>query len=397
MAPIEFSNAQHIVYLVRRYIDGTIDFAQLQELDEWRKAAKENEVLFQQLIDREKQKVAIERMQAYNSAASLQKIKSLITASKEQQATYKTLWAKLLVAASVIAVIGISIFIYQRKPNIQQTASLKPQPTFVAAGSDKAVLILGNGKKVMLGRNVAATITIQSGIRATNSATGKLTYVQNTNASDANADIAFNTIETQRGGQYRIQLPDGTNVWLNAASSLTYPIAFTGPKREVELLGEAYFEVEHNARQPFIVKTAKQTVYDIGTSFNLNAYADEPNITTTLVKGAVDVTNGDKKVRLQPGQQAISHSNKIKVSIADIETTTAWKNGHLAFRHSDIQNVLRQISRWYNIDVEYQGRIPAITISGGVSRQADLSAILKMLQLSEVHFIQQGRKLIIKE
>jgi len=397
MAPIDFSNAQRIVYLVSRYIDGTIDFAQLQELDEWRKTAKENEVLFQQLIDQEKQKAAIERMQAYDSPASLEKIKSLITASKEQQATYKTLWAKLLVAASVIAVIGISVFMYQRKPISQQTASLKPHPTFVAPGSDKAVLVLANGKKVLLTKQASGVIAVQAGVQVSNSKNGQLVYTGNLKATNNNMNIAFNTIETPRGGKYQLQLPDGTKVWLNAASSLRYPVAFSGSTRDVELTGEAYFEVAKDKTKPFTVNASSQKVTVLGTHFNINAYKDEPRIATTLLEGSVKVTYGESHALLVPGQQSSLRGEQLTVAKTDTYLATAWKDGKLAFLRTDLKTVLRQISRWYNIDVEYIGKTPQFSISGDVSRDADLSAMLRILEIYDVHFTQQGRKLIITD
>jgi ferric-dicitrate binding protein FerR (iron transport regulator) len=395
MAP--FSKAQRTTYLISRYVDGAIDFAELKELDHWRKSDKKNEALFQATINLDQQAQAIQRMQGYNSKASLEKIKLTIQQNTHQIKIHKLNWKKLMVAAVSLLVVGILFFEYQHLEKNNQVATLKPQQNFVPAGTNKATLTLANGKKINLDDSHNGTIAQQSGTLIQKHNGGLIAYLPVAMQDVSDTITEYNTIETPMGGQYRLQLPDGTKVWLNAASSLKYPSSFKGKQRQVTLTGEGYFEVVHNARHPFIVKTATQTIQDIGTVFNVNAYRDEPNSTTTLVEGAIQLVTGNKKIILKPGQHAINQSNNIKVADADVETATAWKNGQLAFHHSDLQNVLRQISRWYNVEIAYQGKVPAITISGGVSRTADLSAILKMLQLSEVHFSQQGRKLIIKE
>ncbi len=396
MVPSEFSQAQRTTYLISRYVYGAIDFAELQELDHWRKIDKKNELLFQQLTDPDQQTQAIQRMQRYDSKASLEKTKQTILLASRQKSIRIINWKKLLVAAVSLLAIGVFFFEYQYRQKSNQIAVTIQQPNFVPGGTNKAILTLANGTKINLDDSHNGTIAQQSGSVIKKSNGGLIAYLPAPISNNTNTITEYNLIETPRGGQYRVVLSDGTKVWLNAASSLKYPSAFKGRQREVTLTGEGYFEVVHNARQPFIVKTANQSIKDIGTSFNVNTYTDEPHSTTTLVDGAIQLVTGDKKILLKPGQQAINQANHIKIADADIETATAWKNGQLAFHHSDIQSVLRQISRWYNIDIEYQGKVPAITISGGVSRTADLSAILKMLQLSEVHFSQQGRKLIIK-
>jgi len=393
MAVPDFPEAQRIIYLVSRYIDGSIDFAELQELDEWRNEEPGNEILFKELSDPGRQASAVSRMQQYDSKGSLRTVKKLIANHQKRSKASLTAWTKLLVAASIVTLIGVLLFLYHLQPPKDNIALSKPSPQYIAPGSNKAILTLADGKRISLNDEVNGTIAHQSGSVIQKDNEGFIAYHATLNNDTIITE--YNLIETPRGGQYKLQLSDGTKVWLNAASTLRYPAKFSGKKREVSLTGEAYFEVAHNSESTFIVKTTKQEIKDIGTRFNVNTYDDEPQASTTLVEGAVDVSTALQKARLKPGQQAVSRLGRLQVSETDVKVAIAWKEGKLAFHRTNIQNVLRQVSRWYNVEIEYKGKIPNFTISGEVSRQADLSAMLKILQLSDVHIEQQGRKLII--
>ncbi|MCK7558434.1 DUF4974 domain-containing protein [Chitinophaga sedimenti] len=227
---------------------------------------------------------------------------------------------------------------------------------------------------------------------------GELTY----NGGDPTATIIYNNLSTPRGRQFRVLLPDGTKVWLNAASSLRYPTAFVGDKREVAVVGEVYFEVAKNAAQPFIIDVdGKARIQVLGTRFNVNAYANEASIRTTLVDGSVKVFSDEDAsfVVLQPGQQAqISHANgsAIKVvSDADVDKAVAWKSGIFNFNNSSLQEVMRQVERWYDIEVVYEKNIPDITFGGKLSNDVSLSGLLQSLKESDVNFRIEGRKVIV--
>jgi ferric-dicitrate binding protein FerR (iron transport regulator) len=209
----------------------------------------------------------------------------------------------------------------------------------------------------------------------------------------------MNTLTTPRGGQYEVVLPDGTRVWLNSNTSLTYPIIFQGKERHVELTGEAYFEVAKNAAAPFFVKTQSQTVEVLGTHFNINSYADEKSVKTTLLEGRVKITgNGNRKtVSLKPGQQSINNLAIIYIiNDADIEEAVAWKNGKFLFRNTDLQTVMRQLSRWYDVDVEYKGTVATKHYRGRISRNVTVSQVFEILKTSGVNFIINGRTIIVK-
>jgi ferric-dicitrate binding protein FerR (iron transport regulator) len=196
-----------------------------------------------------------------------------------------------------------------------------------------------------------------------------------------------------------LELPDGTKVWLNSSSSLTYPVIFKGKERGVELTGEAYFEVAKNAASPFFVKTSSQTIKVLGTHFNINSYQDEKSVKTTLLEGSVEVTgNGTRQITsLKPGQQAVNSAGNIKIiSDADIDEAVAWKNGKFLFRNTDLQTVMRQLSRWYDVEVTYQGVVAAKHYRGRISRNVPVSQVFEILKTSGVNFIINGRTIIVK-
>jgi len=394
MAQHDFPQSQRIVYLMSRYISGLIDFGELQELDNWKKESEGNAKLFEELLDEANQKQAIARMQGYDSKATLQKLRQAIVTSQKVK-SIRRLWIRIAAAGTVLFVVGIFALFILKQKDVNLTTSLKPHPQYVPPGTDKAILTLANGKKVIINPKSSGLIAMQGGIQVSNAKGGTLVYRA---SGETNSNMhQYNTIETPRAGKYSIQLPDGTKVWLNAASSLRYPVAFKGNIREVILSGEGYFEVAKDKTKPFIVQAAGQKVTVLGTHFNINAYNDEPQITTTLVEGSVHVEGGGNDGLLKPGQHSLFAQGKFKIEKADVYSATAWKSGQLAFLRTDLKAVLRQVSRWYDIDIEYQGTVPSFTISGDVSRDADLSAMLEILKLYNVQFIQQGRKLIIMD
>ncbi|HRN54916.1 MAG TPA: FecR domain-containing protein, partial [Agriterribacter sp.] len=218
-------------------------------------------------------------------------------------------------------------------------------------------------------------------------------------------EAVINTMSTPRGGKYHLVLPDGTGVWLNAASSITYPSVFTGKERAVSIKGEVYFEVVKNAQAPFIVALDNSTKIEVtGTSFNINAYADEPQCKTTLLEGIVKVYTGTNSKQLKPGQQArvMVSETQHEVTVADnvnIEQVMAWKNGAFSFHNAGIHEVMRQVSRWYDLDIEYRGITPKVAerqrFSGDIGMDLNLSAMLRVLEKSQVHFKLEEKKLIV--
>lgn len=302
------------------------------------------------------------------------------------------IWRRVAAIAAVITAIaiGAGLFYYNQSELTNQTA----YETDLAPGKVGATLTLANGKKITLSDASEGMLAKEAGVTITKAGNGQLEYEINT--SEQVAENKMNTLSTANGETYRVRLPDGSLVWLNAASSLTYAFSLNNRgERWVKLSGEAYFEIAKDKKHPFVVKTDRQQVQVLGTHFNVNSYEDEPMATTTLLEGSVRVTGAGTEMLLKPGQEAKLSTKGLVVGEANMAMATAWKNGQMVFKKTDIQYVMRQISRWYNVEVEYQGQMPDYTITGEVSREASLSSILKVLELSDVHFKLNGRKLII--
>ncbi|HWW40092.1 FecR family protein, partial [Pedobacter sp.] len=258
----------------------------------------------------------------------------------------------------------------------------------------KAVLTLSDGKNIILDEAADGHIADQSGVTITKTKQGEIIYAVNNHLTSK----AVNQISTPKGGQYQIQLPDGTKVWLNSASSLRYPASFSGPERKVELSGEAYFEVTKNKNMPFKVLTRKQEITVLGTHFNVNGYEDEETIKTTLLEGSVKVKimGSENSALLKPGEQSVYEKNGLNVVNADLDEVIAWKNGYFLFQDEDIHAVMRKVARWYDIEVVYQGNLSRKHIGGSVSKSKDLSDVLMILKATdEVNFKIEGRRVTV--
>ena len=269
-------------------------------------------------------------------------------------------------------------------------------------GSNKAILTLANGKKIVLDKTADREVVQLAGVSIKNTDDGQIVYTVTPGQSVHSAGEApqLNTISTPRGGQYQVMLSDGTRVWLNSASSITYPTVFDGKQRLVELHGEAYFEVAKNKKLPFRVKTDLQTVEVLGTHFNINSYTDEPLLKTTLLEGSVSVSATGNQVILTPGQQAKINisGNSIKVdNSVDLDKVLAWKNGIFSFENEDLKSIMRQITRWYNVDIVYSGPVAKDKFSGEISRNSNLSRVLKILELNNLHFDVSGKTITVSE
>lgn len=300
------------------------------------------------------------------------------------------------IAACVLLVSGTTLLLYPRyKSNFaakklkRATAQILVQP-----GSNKATLTLSDGSSIDLDDSKAGTLCKQGTVTVGKREDGSLVYQS---SGSQNAVALYNTITTPKGGQYQLVLSDGTRVWLNAASALKYPATFNGSDRKVELTGEAYFEVAKNKNMPFKVSLNSMSIEVLGTHFNVNAYADEPEVTTTLLEGAVKLTNASGQSTLNPGQQAtFGEQNKFKIREVNTDEAIAWKNGYFIFDNENIQHIMRKISRWYDVDIDYAGRVDEGDFGGTTSRSSSISGILKSLELTgTVHFKVQGRRITV--
>jgi len=302
-------------------------------------------------------------------------------------------------AAAAMVIITASFFIYNfsanKKPDISITpAVINEIPTNIKPGSSIAQLILADGSVVSLDSAGTLQLKEKDGTLI-HKQSGKLIYDQ---AALNTSDVLFNTLSIPRGGEYQVVLPDGTKVWMNAASTLRYPTRFTGNERKVFLNGEAYFEVAKNARMPFhVIVDTDMTVQVLGTHFNIKAYSDEDEVKTTLVEGMVKVSNKMNTVMLSPSKQAAwgKINQQLTVSEADVEKETAWKNGMIEFREDNLPYIMKQISRWYDVDVILTGNYPDGNYSGSIRRQSTLLQVLEILKAAGVQFKMEGKKLTI--
>jgi ferric-dicitrate binding protein FerR (iron transport regulator) len=263
----------------------------------------------------------------------------------------------------------------------------------VSPGGDKATLILADGSTIVLDETQNGTIA-QQGNSKIIKLDGKLSY-DPTNKNSR--EIVYNTISTPKGGQYQLELPDGSQVWLNATSSIHFPTSFTGTERRIEITGEAYFEIAKNPNMPFIVTVSNSEVQVLGTHFNINAYNDEDNVKTTLLEGSVRFVNDSSVNILKPGQQAqLTKEGTTKVvSDVNVDNVVAWKNGLFDFENASIETVMRQLSRWYDVEIEYKGKTDDLFIAE-MRRNIKLSDALKALELTgKVKFDIQDKKIIV--
>ncbi len=290
----------------------------------------------------------------------------------------------LIAAASIFIIIAAGLYFFNN-PSLRHEARMTAlRKNDIKPGGNRATLTLSDGSVVNLGIISNGDVIKQQGLQITKTQDGQLMYAAEENNIKSES---YNTVSTPRGGKYQIVLADGTKVWLNASSSLKFPTSFSPSQRNVELIGEAYFEVAKNAASPFRVTTKGQTVEVLGTKFNVSAYNDEKIINTTLLEGSVKVNTGKQSILIKPGEQAILEKDNLKISTANIEEAIAWKNDKFKFDNENIVSLMRKISRWYDVEVEFNGPISNEGFGGQVSRSRNISEVLEVLQLTGlVHF-----------
>ncbi len=349
--------------LIAKYLRNELTVEEKNELDQWLNLDPVNLELFNKLLD---EALTDEKTEIFSGLEKEKAWENIVKKTGLNKPTGMLLgWKRLLPYAAAIFLLfttGIVLTRYLIKKEAPKSLAHHKQD--ILPGSNKAILTLSNGSRIVLNDAQQGKIANQRNVDIKIENGHVLYQIEGTDIKAGQPDfskaVVMNTLTTPRGGQYEVVLPDGTRVWLNSATSLTYPVIFPGKERRVELTGEAYFEVAKNAANPFFVKTLSQTVEVLGTHFNINSYRDEKSVKTTLLEGSVKVTGNENRqmVKLSPLQQAVNISGDLKiVDDADIEEALAWKNGKFLFRNTDLQTVMRQLSRWYDVDIEYQGGI----------------------------------------
>ncbi len=389
--------AARIEYLFTRYIKNLCSPEEKDELMAYLRDPR-HDVLFRSLIEKVVDETGSEvELPVQTSDLILSRILHSDEAVVIPLAKRKSFWyRRLSVAAAVLVILTAgTIYFFTQNNNDKKSAvvtTAKPSP--ILPGTDKAVLTMADGTTVVLD-------SIQNGnlLQPANASVKKkdATLIYNA-AGSSKASVEYNTLSTPRGGQYRVVLSDGTGVWLNAASSIRFPTAFLESSRVVDVTGEAYFEVAKNTDKPFIVRVNGMQVNVVGTHFNVNAYVEEEAIKTSLLEGIVQVMTGSSVSRLKPGEQAVlSRLDKnVRIGTADMDAVMAWKNGLFEFQGADIATIMRQIARWYDVEVVIPGKTPARRFVGKISRDAQLSDVLQILELSNIKFRVDGKKIIVQ-
>ncbi|QEC43404.1 FecR domain-containing protein [Pseudobacter ginsenosidimutans] len=372
--------------ILKKIVNGEILLPEEQAyLNEWQQSSPERELLINELGDTDHIISALSQLHEFGENAEgrydqfLSEIKPAIPVRRVH--FLQAAWIRW--AAVLLISFGAATYIYFNTSGYKKSelASGQSSPVFEDEfpGADRAILTLSDGRKVNLDSSTGNTIA--EGELSIGHNNGELEYA-------ASEKMVFNTVTTPKGGQYKLSLADGTKVWLNAASSITFPTSFNTSSRQIELSGEAYLEIAKDKAKPFIIRSGNNQVEVLGTSLNINNYKDEPAFKTTLIEGAIKVNN----VIIKPGE-AFENGRTVK---ADIAKDIAWKNGFFNFDNTSLAGMLRQLSRWYDIEIVYEGKIPDLTLEGRVPRDLKLSEVLLLLNNLEVKYEKKGKILFIK-
>jgi len=338
-----------------------------------------------------------------------EKIQENILSVEEHSYSYKSQYLKSIsIAAVILMVISTGLYFYSNRmiSEPESFAEINVRND-IPPGYNKAILTLSDGSTISLDDAANGLLASQGNIAITKTENGQIVYERNNvdKSKFMSNRSVINTIQTPKGGKYQIRLPDGSKVWLNSASTLSYPTSFSGNERKVQLKGEAYFEISTNKNVPFRVESDNQIVEVLGTHFNINSYDDEDYVKTTLLEGSVKVilsSNTNEVARtklLKPGEQSLTKSSQsnIRIENADTEKAVAWKNGYFKFRNTPIKEIMREIERWYDVELVYEGKISSDEFTGFISNDVKISAVLKIMEESGgVKFSVKGKKLKVK-
>ena len=387
---------ERIHYLLEAYISKKANATEESELMDWVLNAGENSELKSYVLDIWNQHKPEEDLSYVNWDEIYSRIMKPPVVSMEHKIT-KMRWARLTAAAVIAVTLAAGTYLYFTPRSQKTISTVQPKQYDIAPPSEnKAVLTLADGTKIELDSTGKGTLAMQGSVQIIKKSTGEISY-----AGTAAGEISFNTLSVPRGSMpVKLILSDGSKVWINVGSSMTYPTAFNSNERKVKITGEAYFEVAHNERMPFIVQNGDVAVRDLGTRFNVNTYEDETDERITLLEGSVRVTKNALSQLLNPGQQArinnIVNSNIKVLNDVNMDEVMAWKNGKFIFdKNTDIGTIMRQVARWYNVNIEYKGNINQ-RFWGSISKNVNVSQVLKILEATGgVKFKVENNKIIV--
>lgn len=410
------TNNERISELIFKHLLRQLSGEEQEALSQWRTFSPENERVFLELTERTQLKLALEDYNQTPGDRIWQKITNEVAELNEpivRQSKY--VWFRIAVVAAIVLAVLVGGWLLLPRPFKKgATGQVATVTKDISPGGNRAILTLSDGTRVLLDSAQHGELARQGRTRISKKQEGEVVYNANHAEPNEEAPLTYNTITTPRGGQYHVVLPDGSHVWLNAASSIHFPTQFTGKERKVTVSGEAYFEVAKDRTRPFrvaLIPTAESRerqgeIEVLGTHFNVNAYSDENYINTTLLEGSIRLTlNVKGKISepkiLSPGQRALLNKYANKLSITkneEAESAVAWVKGVFHFEDADIKTVMRQLSRWYNVDVSYEGKMPCEKIMGDAEKNIPLSKMLMRLEkMTSVHFNLEGRTIRITQ
>ena len=402
-------NSSYIATLIHKWLSGEASEAEEAAINEWRKRDPRNEALIIAVTDDQVLKKSLADMSAYDEDIAWVNLQERINGSGTKQTKVRHLsrtgwW--VAAACLLCLVFGAYWFLSTKEHTPGNATPLAVVQPDVRPGQSGAVLILDKGLRVNLDSLGNGALAMQGGVQLTKK-DNQLAYTENANTDK----LIYNTILTPKGRQYHLVLSDGTKVWLNSDAYLRFPVAFGASERKVEIGGEVYFEVAHvdmpgkNTRKPFIVHINSAKIKEgmdvevLGTHFNINAYDDEETVRTTLLEGSINLKLGGNSTPAKPGQQLIVEEAERKVTVnegVDLEEVIAWKNGRFEFDNVSLPVIMRQISRWYDVEVVYEGKPDNEKYSGAISKSVNLSDVLRMLESRRLKFKIDGNKLVVK-
>ncbi|WP_270090357.1 FecR family protein [Sphingobacterium sp. SYP-B4668] len=374
--------SERLKYLADKWLKGTISTEEKIEFDEWYLSYEDH--LVEDYTAENLETIEVDLYKQIQSLAGMDQAKQLSRIHRFKKICY---WA-----ASILVIVGISTFFYTRQKTEINTAEIAA----IMPGSDKGNLRLGDQQAYDLEKLKNGILENRGGVEIVKTKEGAISYILKGNVDMDSKDIIESSVSTPNGGQYQIQLSDGTRIWLNAASEVKFPIAFVQGQRVVELQGEAYFEVAKDAKRPFIVKTATEEVKVLGTHFNVNAYREEAISRVSLLEGKVEVSaqHGSYKTLLSPGQQTVNGLTGMQVESFNPEESIAWKNGDFVFNNETLEQVMIRVGRWYDVQVQVDPKIANIQIWASISKSEQIDKVLRLVKLAseDITYRIEGRR-----
>jgi len=384
-----------ITELTIKYIKEELSPAEEIELNEWLDSSPGNRERFNERIREENILEGLAVWEDARAGKAAARARIDLADGDPKQSRLVQLRSRIRgawVAAAILVIIsGAWLLWFNQKGASIPLANKATINNDLPPGGNKATLKLADGAVIVLDNAQNGNLARQGVTDIVKAANGQLVY----NMAGKGGAVGYNTVTTPPGGQYQVSLPDNSKVWLNAASSIRFPTAFSGGKREVEITGEAYFEVAKNKMMPFQVKANEMYVTVLGTHFNIMAYHDETSIQTTLLEGSVRINKGSQAALLSPGQQARVNGQVKVVNDVNTEEAVAWKNGSFEFNGADIETVMRTLARWYNVDIKYEGNMTSRRLTAQVDRNKNASEVLQILESAGYHFRIDGKTIIV--